>query len=97
MGKYGVDTPGFEVFLEKLDLLNPHVQLVVIDEIGKMELFSSRFRTLVLDVLATDKLLLASIALHGKGFIKGVKQRPDVHLLRVTHDNRDHLLAEIID
>ena len=34
-------------------------------------------------------------ALHGKGFINGVKQRPDVHLLRVTHDNRNHLLAEI--
>jgi len=95
VGKYGVDTLGFEVFLEKLDLLNPQVQLIVIDEIGKMELFSSRFQRLVLEILNTKQPLLASIALHGNGFIKGVKQRPDVHLLRVTHDNRDHLLAEI--
>jgi nucleoside-triphosphatase len=97
VGKYGVDTPGFEVFLEKLDLMNPKVKLIVIDEIGKMELFSSRFQRLVLEILNTKKSLIASIALHGKGFIKGVKQRTDVHLLAVTYDNRDHLLAEIID
>lgn len=97
VGKYGVDTPGFEAFLEKLDLLNPRVQLIVIDEIGKMELFSNRFQTLVIDVLGTNKSLLASIALQGKGLIQELKQRADVHLLTVTHDNRGHLLAEIID
>ena len=58
LGKYGVDTPGFEVFLEKLDLMNPQVQLIVIDEIGKMELFSSRFQRLVLEILNTKKSLL---------------------------------------
>jgi nucleoside-triphosphatase len=97
VGKYGVDTPGFEAFLEKLDLLNPHVQLIVIDEIGKMELFSNRFQTLVLEVLTTNRSLLASIALQGKGFIQRIKQRPDIHLVTLTHDNRNRLLAEIID
>ena len=97
VGKYGVDTPGFEVFLEKLDLMNPQVQLIVIDEIGKMELFSRRFQRLVFEILNTKKSLIASIALHGKGFIQGVKERADVHLFKVTHDNRDHLLAEILD
>jgi nucleoside-triphosphatase len=77
--------------------MNPQVQLIVIDEIGKMELFSSRFQRLVFEILNTKKSLIASITLHGKGFIKEVKQRPDVHLLRVTHDNRDHLLAEIFE
>jgi nucleoside-triphosphatase len=96
VGKYGVDTPGFEVFLEKLGLFNPNVQLIVIDEIGKMELFSKRFRTLVLEALGTNKSLLATIALKGERFIQKIRQRPDVNLLTVTHDNRDHLLSEII-
>ena len=96
VGKYGVDTPGFEAFFEKLDLFNPRVQLIVIDEIGKMELFSKRFRALVLQALGTNKSLLATIALKGEGFIQELKHRPDVHLLTVTRDNRDHLLAEII-
>ena len=96
VGKYGVDTLGFEVFLEKLDLINPDVQLIVIDEIGKMELFSKRFRTLVLEALGTKKALLATIALKGEGFLQEIKQRPGVNLFTVTHDNRDHLLSEII-
>jgi len=65
VGKYRVDTSGFEEFLETLELQNPDVELIVIDEIGKMELFSNRFRSLVRDVLNTNKQLLASIALEG--------------------------------
>jgi nucleoside-triphosphatase len=96
VGKYGVDTPGFEVFLGKLDLFNPDVQLIIIDEIGKMELFSKRFRRLVIETLRTNKSMLATITLKGEGFVQEIKQRPDVHLLTATRDNRDRLLSEII-
>ena len=96
VGKYGVDTAGFEAFLAGLDLLSPHVGLVVIDEIGKMELFSSRFRSLVEDLLSSDKGLLASIAWKGDDFIQAIKQRPDVQLMTVTPRNRDRLPAAIV-
>jgi nucleoside-triphosphatase len=96
VGRYGVDTAGFDAFLEKLDLFNPHIALIVIDEIGKMELLSQHFRRLILDVLNTEKMLLASIALQGRGLIQEIKQRPDVHLLEVTRNNRDRLAAEIL-
>ena len=96
VGEYGVDTPGFEVFLDKLDLFNPNVQLIIIDEIGKMELFSKRFRALVLETLRAHQSMLATIALKGDAFIQEIKQRPDVHLLTVTRGNRDHILSEII-
>lgn len=92
VGKYGVDTKGFEEFLGELDLLSTDVGLIVIDEIGKMELFSKRFREIVRDVLDSDKQLLATIALKGEGFISEIKGRPDVQLLEVTEQNRDHLI-----
>jgi nucleoside-triphosphatase len=97
VGRYGVDTDGFETFLETLDLLNPGVQLVVIDEIGKMELLSNRFRSLVLDVLRSEKQLLASIALGGEGCIHEIKQRPDIHLFEMTQANRDRLPAAMME
>jgi nucleoside-triphosphatase len=97
VGKYGVDTVGFEEFLETLDLLNPDVALIVIDEIGKMELFSNRFRTLVCGALSSDKQVLASIPLKGRGFIQDIKQRADIHVLEVTPANRDRLLKEIVE
>ena len=97
VGRYGVDTRGFEEFLAALDLLNPDVELIVIDEIGKMELFSDRFKSFVRAALNSDKHVLASISLKGNQFIREIKQRLDVHLLEVTHDNRDRLPEVIID
>jgi len=97
VGRYGVDTNGFEEFLETLDLLNPDVKLIVIDEIGKMELFSNLFRSLVRNALNSDKQVLATIPLKGNEFIREIKQRLDIHLLEVTHGNRDQLLEAIVE
>ncbi len=97
VGKYGVDTVGFEEFLETLDLLNPDVEMILIDEIGKMELFSNRFRSLVRDALNSDKQVLASIPLKGNEFIREIKQRLDIHLFEVTPGNRDRLPEAIVE
>jgi nucleoside-triphosphatase len=97
VGKYGVDRVGFEAFLETLDLLNPEVALIVIDEIGKMELFSNRFRRLVCDVLNSDTPLLAGMPLKGGRFIREIKQRSHVHLVEVTPGNRDRLPENILE
>ena len=97
VGKYGVDKDGFEEYLATLNLLNPDVELMVIDEIGKMELFSNRFRNLVCDALSADKQLLATIPLKGNDFIREIKQRLDIHLLEVTHANRDRLPEAMVE
>jgi nucleoside-triphosphatase len=97
IGKYGVYKDGFEEFLATLDLLNPDVELIVIDEIGKMELFSSHFRNLVCDAVNSDKQVLASIPVKGNDFIRGIKQRIDIHLLELTHANRDRLPEAIVE
>ena len=96
VGRYGVDTEGFEEFLANLGLTHPDVSSVVVDEIGKMELFSERFRMLIHKILNSDKLLLATVALHGKGLIQDIKRRPDVHLFEVTRDNRDALVSSML-
>ena len=97
VGKYGVHTGGFEEFLETLDPMNPGVELIVIDEIGKMELFSNRFRSLVCDALNSDKQVLASIPIKGNEFVREIKRRLDIHLFEVTHGNLDHLRDAIVE
>ena len=96
VGRYGVDIDGFDVFLNTLDLLDPDVELIVIDEIGKMELFSSRFQRLVRNVLSSDKQVLATIPLKGNEFIREIKKWPDMHLIEVTHENQDRLIEAMI-
>jgi nucleoside-triphosphatase len=97
VGRYGVDTRGFEDFLSTLDLLNPDVELIVIDEIGKMELFSGRFQNLVRAAMNSDKQVLASISLKENEFIREIKQRSDTHLLEVTQNNRNRLVQTIVE
>ena len=96
VGKYGVDTKGFEAFLATLDLLSPDAELIVMDEIAKMELFSQRFKSLVRNAFNSDKQVLASIAMKGDAFIREIKQRSDVQLLEVTHENRNRLAEAIV-
>ncbi|MFH2055023.1 MAG: nucleoside-triphosphatase, partial [bacterium] len=97
VGKYGVDIAGFETFLRLMGLPETGGQLVIIDEIGKMECFSLEFRRQVADLLDSEALLIATIALRGSGFIAQVKRRADCQLYQLTATNRDKLLAEIAE
>ena len=56
-----------------------------------MALYSRFFSNLVQDILNADKQLLAAVAVKVGGLIKETKQRPDVHLVEVTHHNRNRL------
>lgn len=95
VGKYGVDLPGFEHFLGKLLLTGPLARLVIIDEIGKMECLSARFRDLVGSLLDGPVPLIATIALKAGGFIEAVKRRREVQIFEVTERNREKLVQEI--
>jgi nucleoside-triphosphatase len=96
VSKYGVDVGRFETFLDSIPLLDPTTSIVIIDEIGKMECFSGKFRSLVVDILDSDKLLVATIALKGSGMIADIKKRDDVKLFQVKQENRDPLVSEIL-
>lgn len=90
VGKYGVDVEGFESFLSDLSLSDS--SLVIIDEIGKMECFSAKFRLLIEDLLEASPPFLATIAFHGSASIEAIKQRGDVELYTLTLENRNRMV-----
>ena len=96
VSRYGVDVAGFEQLLADLDLRHMQSRLVMIDEIGKMECFSRRFTDDVTALLNSPKVLIATIALKGEGFIAQVKDRPDCSLVMVTRENRDQLMGDLV-
>lgn len=68
-------------------------EIVVIDEVGKMECFSSLFRETLIKVLDSQHQVIGSIAQKGDQFIQEIKNRDDVLLVNVTEKNRDtHVL-----
>lgn len=96
VGKYKVDVHGFEDFLDSLDFQAADSELVIIDEIGKMECLSYKFVKLLGAILDSDKKVIASIA-HTDGGIKGrIKKREDVKIFKMNLDNRDEMFDEIM-
>ncbi len=98
VGKYGVDVESFEsIALPEVEEALQGCQIIVIDEIGKMELFSKRFKELVIQALDSPYPLLGVIKDYGDGFIQGIKARPDVRLFTLTVENRGSILPEILE
>ena len=97
VGKYRVDIEAFDKFLDSLNLKNSKNNLIIIDEIGKMECLSSKFIKLIWDILDSENKVIATIS-HTDGGIKGkIKQREDVELLKMNLNNRESILNEILE
>ena len=95
VGRYRVDVAAFEQLV--LPELSRRCDLMLIDEIGKMECFSSRFIEVVRGLLDGQTPLVATVAASGPGFIAEVKRRPDVELWQVTRENRDALPQRLVE
>jgi nucleoside-triphosphatase len=89
VGRYGVEVADFEALV--LPELARRCDLVIIDEIGKMECFSSRFVSAARELLDGAVPVVATVAVKGGGFVAEVKARPDVETREVTTSNRDEL------
>jgi nucleoside-triphosphatase len=95
VGKYGVDLSTFErIALPALSSL-PAAGVVLIDELGKMELASEAFRSAVLELVEKPTTFVATVHVARHAFTDALKQRPDVELVRVTARNRDELPAQL--
>lgn len=91
VGKYGVDLPVIDQLADRTLGLTPEVDCYLVDEIGKMECYSQHFIAAMRRLLASHRLVVATIALRGSGFIAEVKQRTDVEQWEVTLKNREEL------
>ena len=97
VGKYGVDVPRFErIGVEGLKRALSGARVILIDEIGKMELFSKRFKEVVHECLDSEKVVLATVMSHSHPFVNGLKSRSDVERVKVTIGNRNQLGAKLI-
>jgi nucleoside-triphosphatase len=95
VGKYFVNIDDIDEIGVKSILDSLKKDLIIIDEIGRMELFSEKFRDVTLMALGTGRVL-GTIMLGSDPFVEGIKEREDVEIIPVTLKNRDFLVGEII-
>ena len=95
VSKYGVEVSAFEdIAIPALDRALDQ-QLVVIDELGRMELYSKKFQEKVQDIFQQPIPIFAVVQDRRNPFLDGIRARPDITLFRVTHGNRNALVGEI--
>jgi nucleoside-triphosphatase len=94
VARYGVDLEAFErIALPALEASSADV--VLIDELGKMELASESFRTAVEQLFDKPGALAATLQVARHPFTDELRRRPGVEVIRLTAANRDTLPAEL--
>ena len=99
VGRYGVDINALEKIgipaIEKA-IADEDINIIIIDEIGKMEMLSERFCEIVIEAMDSDKPIM--VTLHKKSrspLLQDVRRRDDIRILEVTPVNRNLLPYKI--
>jgi nucleoside-triphosphatase len=95
VGRYGVDLAEFER-IALPQMRDPGRKgVLILDELGKMELASASFRRAVTELFDSDAALCATVHAHRDPFTGTLKRRRDVEVVHIRSDNRDSLPGEL--
>ena len=98
VSKYGVDVVSLNrVGVSALHQAAKECDLIVVDEIGKMELFSTDFREAVLDIISRGKKVLGTIMLQSNPWADAIKRQPQVKVVEVNRPNYNQVLGNLRD
>ena len=98
VSKYKVDVDSLDkIAVPALHQALKESDLIVIDEVGKMELLSPQFKEVVSQAIDSGKKVLGTIMLNPHPFADKIKSHPQVRTLLVTGDNRNRVLQDILD
>lgn len=97
VGKYGVLQENIKkIGVKALTQAIKKSDLIVIDEIGKMELLASEFVSAVREIFDSSKPVLGTLGKNVQHpFINEIKNRRDVEILNLTRDNRNEVYQQV--
>jgi nucleoside-triphosphatase len=98
VGRYGVDLAAFEALA--LPALGPPAggrRVFLVDELGKMELASERFRDAVARLLDEPVPVVATVQQRPHPFVTRLKHRAGIENLQLTAANRDRLPRDVAE
>lgn len=97
VGRYGVDVAAVRTIgVNAIERATTTADVVVIDEIGKMELAVPEFQRCVTSAFDSTKPVLGTIGLYlTSPFVTTVKQRTDVKILKLKRDQQSTIYQHI--
>lgn len=88
ISKYGVNTEVIDrIGVVAIRNAIKSKDIIVIDEIGRMELFSKEFANVTNEALNSTKIVLGTITAKNTNFTKKIKERDDTEIIKLTRAN----------
>lgn len=98
VSRYGVNLRDLEeIGVTALRRALADADYVLVDEIGKMELFSEEFRKAVLETIRSDKPVVGTVLRGRSRWVDGLRALPKVTVLEVTEANRAGMAQHVLD
>jgi nucleoside-triphosphatase len=94
VGRYGVDIEALNRVVAT-ELSNPSAELIVVDEIGKMELLSQEFKSAIERMWESDRSIIATILNACHPFSDTLKNDSRSTVLRMNRQNREEIYREL--
>ena len=94
VGKYFVNITDLEDLV--VPLLYNSTDLLIIDELGKMELFSLKFQKAVNFAFNNQPRVIATLPYYKHTFLDSIRKRQDVIIFELTRSNRKQIFGDII-
>lgn len=90
IGKYYVDVDTFCYYVDELKRKISDYDVILVDEIGKMEFMCDKFQKFILNILRSDKIFIGTVHRH---LVDKFKDK--VEVIWLNEENRRFILEEI--
>jgi len=98
VGRYGVNVAALDsVGVAAIRKAIQSSEIVVVDEIGRMEMFSGEFRGAVLKAMASGKPVVATVMQQNHDWILALKGMPQVTVWQLTESNRNEMPGRVME
>ena len=96
IGRYGIDVKAFEDFsLQTISDYSNKNKIIIIDEIGPIQLLSTKFKQQIDDILISANCVIGTIFYDKHPDTDEIKRLPGVKIYSITSENRDTILENV--
>jgi nucleoside-triphosphatase len=97
VGHYRVDVAAFDrIAMPAIEQALNSADVIIIDEIGPMELCSRKFGQVIGDLFSATAPLIATVHANPDPITDELKKRTDVELVKLSAANRDRVLTRLL-
>ena len=98
IGKYGVNLEAIDaVAVASIRRAKEEASIIILDEIGPMEILSETFCQVVMEILESELDVLGSIVKRRLPFSDAVKVHPKVTVLEIQGRNRHRIVDQVLE